>query len=346
MFPTGIYRLAPSPDGYPRERGVRSMKTVAPISAPQMAELAYQLHRAGYGSEDIDHLLANMSRLTGLLDNLRVRKSPLPTGNWLDVLVVAERTALQAFFGQDFDLTRFCETLEYYGHERLQAWKELGLEPHFLPAIMLTKTAALPGWSVRPNDFYWDQLEAGNLLRTGDFFCDYRDQTGELKPVCEAKLGGETVLVDTRLKPRYKNGKQMWASDKSYLGGILDTLRAEGQIQPYAFGSQASRFGVSAAEWGEHIRPAVAKLLGLGVHQVRLETALEANVIPQIYREMARVKDGTTNTWTWYEERFESSEGRLGGGDSDTGGLASVDWSCAEDRDSVLSFRPLGVLDT
>lgn len=322
------------------------MKTVTPISAPQMGELASQLHRAGYGSEDIDRLRANMPRFTGLLDDLAGRNNPLLTDTWLDALVAAEQTALRAFLGVEVNLHDFQKTLAHYGQERLQAWKELGLEPHFLPSVTLTRSSDLPGWKVKPNDWYWEELEAGNLLRPGGSFYEYRDATGELKSVRQAKFAGTTLLVDTRLKPRYKDGKQMWPSDKPYLGGILAKLRKEGKIQSYQYGPPSSRFGVSANEWEEHVLPALAELLGLQPHQLRLETALEANIIPQLYGHMARSKDGTTNTWTWYEERFESAEGRLHGGYSGCGGLAFVYWRYATGRGDYLSFRPLGVLDT
>lgn len=334
---------------YLSERGTYDMTLVTPktpITAPEWGELASLLTKAGYGGEDVRLLKANMPRFTTLLDELGGKVNPLLTADWLDALMAAEQTALRAFFGAEFDLTRFRETLAHYGQDQLQKWAELGLEPHFLPELVLTQATELPGWKVKPNDFYWNQLEAGNLLRPRAQFFDYRDNTGTLEPVREARLEGNTVLVDTRLKPRYKDGRQMWPSDKPYLGGIIAKLRKEGVIQAYGYGSQASRFGVSANEWEEHIRPALAAHLGLRPDQLRLESALEANVIPQLFTGMARAKDGQTDTWVWYEERFGSAAVRLGGGNSSYGGLARVFWLNASSRDYDLAFRPLGVLDT
>ncbi|MDP3731264.1 MAG: hypothetical protein Q8R34_02100, partial [bacterium] len=76
----------------------------------------------------------------------------------------------------------------------------------------------------------------------------------------------------------------------------------------------------------------------------RLERGIEGNVISQLYPHMLRKNNGQTNTWVWYEEYFEGRSGRVGGGDSDCGGLASFLGRWSGNRWSFGSFCPLAVL--
>lgn len=256
--------------------------------------------------------------------------------DWLGCILAAENAAHQAFFGQTFDLDFFKQTLESYGEDQIRDWAKLELEPHFLPEMAFRPELSLPGWKVKPNDWYWQQLVLGKLK------C--RNNQGELTKATEARLGGIVVLIDTRLKPKCQGGKQMFAHDKGFMGEIISDLRESGLINRCQSGPQSSRFGVSANEWQEHIRPRVAEKLKLETNQVRLELALEANVIPQLYPSMARAKDGTTDTWVWYEEYFESLSCRLDGGLSSSGGLADVGWGSSDDHWNRKAVRPLGVL--
>jgi hypothetical protein len=255
---------------------------------------------------------------------------------WIDGLITAENAAHQAFFGQTFDLGFFRQTLESCGEEQIRAWDKLKLKPHFLPGVVLTRESDFSGWKVKPNDWYWQQLVAGNLKRLA--------ANGELKAVEQARLEGIVALIDTRFKPKYQDGRQMFASDRDFFGEIIVQLREKDQIQRYDSGPQSSRFGISAIEWQEHVRPKVAEKLGLETTQVRLELAIEANVIPQLYPSMPRAKDGTTDTYVWFEEFFESIAYRLHGGRSVCGGLAGVNWRYSDDRWSGRAVRPLVVL--
>lgn len=253
---------------------------------------------------------------------------------WLEKIIARERACHRAFFGQEFDLTNFTANLKRYGGSKIRFWQKLGLEPGFFPVIALSQDAELKGWTIKPNSWFYQHIAAGKI---------FRDINGQLITVNAANLEGITVLIDTRLKPQYNNGKQMYEKD-NLLGPVIEQLRKAGKIQKYEYGPQSSRFGVSANEWESQVKPVLAQKLCLNANQVRLECATEANVISKMYSYMPRKNDGDTNTWVWYEEFFEVRVNRLLGGYSGYGGLAHVHWDSSGGHWHSGSFRPLAVL--
>lgn len=255
---------------------------------------------------------------------------------WAEAILTRERQVHQDFFGREFNLAHFRATLEKYGSEVITRWQELGLEPHFLPPVAMSRDTSFPGWKVKPENWYYEKVAEGKIL--------HWQPNGSLVSDQEAfRLEGITVLIDTRLKPHYRDGKQMYKND-NLLGPIIERLRQEGRIARYEHGLQSSRFGVSAKEWENQIKFFLAEFLGPEVSQVRLERAIEANVIPQLYPYMPRKDDGRTNTWVWYEEYFGDGSVRLLGGDSGRGGLAAVGCHSSGFLWRRRSFRPLAVL--
>ncbi len=234
---------------------------------------------------------------------------------WMKDMVIREGVLLQAFFGQEFDLMPFVETLRRYGRKRINLWRKLGMEPHFLPEVLMSEKATYPGWKIKPESWFYKMSDQGKL-----FLLQSDGSLAVSNPAYQ--LGGITVLIDTRCKPAYNNGLQMYADDK-LLGSIIEDLRKQQKIQDYS--ARCSRFNISGNEC-EVIKPVWAAKLGLKPEQVRLETEIEANVISQLYTDMPRQKDGTTNTSEWREEFFESRAHRLRGGSSDCGGLAHVNY--------------------
>lgn len=255
---------------------------------------------------------------------------------WVMNLLNAERAAHLAFFGQEFDLTLMRETIERYGYAKIAEWQKLGLEVHFLPSTVLMRNTSFDGWKIQPESWYWDQARNGNLY--------HRQDDGTLVKASGDLLPGRVVLIDTRKKPNYDDGKQMFAKDRDFMGRVIDRLRKDGKLARYQYGPQTSRFGISSIEWEDHLKAAVAERLGLEPAQVRLEMAIEANIIPQLYTKMPRKDDGTTSTWCWYEEFFESASYRLRGGCSGYGGLACVYYDGSGGHWRSCAFRPLGVL--
>ena len=242
------------------------------------------------------------------------------------------------FFGEKFDLTEFEATLQKYGEDKVRRWNALGLEPHFLPEITMSRETEFPGWKVKPDEWLYLKVKEGKILR--------QRFDGELQVDHNAfALEGVTVLVDTRLKPTHKEDKQMWADDHLFLGPIMERLRDEKRITENYYGLQSSRFDVSIDEWAHEIRPAVADFLGLGCSQIRLERAIEMNVIPQLYPHMPRKDDLATDrgfSWIWLEEYFAVRANRLVGGQFYYGGFAFVFWPDA--LRSYGCFRPLALI--
>lgn len=259
------------------------------------------------------------------------------SGNWLDKLVQDENDAYRAFFGQTFDLSKFQERLKYFGKDRVDQWAKLRMEPHFLPEFRFQPDTNLPGWKVKPNDWFWEHVAAGNIKR--------RNAAGEVVEVKKVGFDGTVVLIDTRCKPQYDKGRQMFLKDDAFLGPVINCLRTAGEIARYEYGPQSSRFGISSIDWEEHIRSALQALPVFGGVSWRLELAIEANTIPQIYKQMPRREDGQTNTWVWYEEYFEVETRRLHGGNSALGGLANVNDYWVDLHWFYQAVRPLGVLD-
>lgn len=182
---------------------------------------------------------------------------------WIDRIIAKEQETLEQFFGCPFDLDQFRKTLEKYGEKKMKEWAKLGLEPHFLPARTLTEESELPGWKERPEQWYWDRLANGDLLLP--------DEKGKLKVVREARLPGKTLLVDTRCKPPHFDGSEgQWQDDHDFCGHIVARLRQQGRIARRNGIPDDSRFGVTAEEWEAHVRPALAKALGLRLEQVTL----------------------------------------------------------------------------
>lgn len=253
---------------------------------------------------------------------------------WWERILEKESGYHWNFVGKKFNLSTFQAVIEKYSREKVECWQSLGLEVHFLPEISMFQNDKYPGWEKKPGDWYYNQIVAGKILRL--------QPDGQLKPIKEVKLEGITVLIDTRLKPAYNNGKQMFKND-NLLGPIIERLREKGEIADY--NPRSSRFNVSAEEWQDRVRPALAVFLGVDVSQVRLETAIEANVIPQLYPYMPRKNDGRTDVWVWYEEFFgDASSHRLHGGFSAHGVLSHVPYYSVGSHWYDGAFRPLVVL--
>lgn len=313
--------------------GTVPKRLATPSQTGEVCGVLAQCIPGKFSFEDAEAIIGNKSPF---MNDVRVVFARHRAELMIERIVELERGNSRTFFGQTFNLTAFEQKLREYGEEKIRRWKSLGMEVHFLPPIAMAQDAEFPGWEVKPQKEYYKWVEQGKI-----FYCNLEGVLIE-RPVCQ--LRGITVLIDTRLKPAYQDGKQMWENDENFLGPIIEKLREQGKFAKYEHGSQFSRFGISANEWEEHLKPASVELLGLQFHQVRLERAIEANVIPQLFPHMPRKDDGKTDTSVWYEEFFQDRDGRLRGGRSDFGGLANVGWSDSGDRWQRESVRPLAVL--
>lgn len=239
-------------------------------------------------------------------------------GEWTEEILTREKKCHQAFFGQEFDLAGFKKTLQHYGRDEIKRWHKLGLEPHFFPKVDMRTRAEFPGWKIKPRKWYYNVANYGFVVLR-------RRPNGELAPDKEPFGIGGSVLIDTRLKPSYRESDccyQMYKDD-NLLGPIIQQLREEEKIR--SSDPPSSRFGIPSSDWDREVKPALARLLRFHVSQVRLERVFEANIIPQLYPYMPRRDDGKTQTDVLYEEFFWGENNRLYGGSSFHGGLAFVD---------------------
>ncbi|MBI2448462.1 hypothetical protein HYV44_02810 [Candidatus Microgenomates bacterium] len=251
---------------------------------------------------------------------------------WIDRILKAEDMAHQNFFGQTFDLTPFRQTLEKLGKQKVASWRRLGMEIHYLPPFVFTQDLELPGWKIKPEDWFWEKLAKSKLFLKSD--------SGEMIEMERAEFLGQVVLVDTRCKPTYDNGRQMWKDDEEFLGPIMKQLRDEKKIAPYDLPS--SRFGVLYQELDDHILPAIAKKFC--IPSVQLETTIMGNILPQLYPEMPRHKNGIANTWECRAEHCNGVSHPLDSRESNDGGPAVGDYGYVISNWRSRSFRPLGVV--
>ncbi|MDP3731309.1 MAG: hypothetical protein Q8R34_02340, partial [bacterium] len=59
----------------------------------------------------------------------------------IEEILKIERQSHLNFFGKEFDLSEFQKTLEKHGEDKIEGWKRLLLEPHFLPKITMDRKA-------------------------------------------------------------------------------------------------------------------------------------------------------------------------------------------------------------
>jgi len=230
-------------------------------------------------------------------------------------LIVREEESLRRFFGKEVKVNPIPSEIT---PERYVEWKEKELELYFLPDIDMTKGKNFPGLKVGPQDwFYYEEIKKGRL------------------PKDSTKLLGRWILIDTRTKPAYNDGNQMYKND--ILGPAIKELREKGLIQ--SFKIKDSRFDISKEELEKpEVKEAFAKALGINPHNFRVPRAIEFNFIGNCYYP----EWGGTDTREWFDDIYDSTR-RLSGGFSGVSGLADVCSYDADVRHDIISFRPLGV---
>ncbi|TSD03441.1 MAG: hypothetical protein Athens071416_122 [Parcubacteria group bacterium Athens0714_16] len=261
-------------------------------------------------------------------------KSEIKYPSWLNAILESEKKAHLAFFGKEFDLTQFAENLQKYGKKKIQYWKSLMLEPHFIPKMAFMPKNNYPGWKIKPNDWFYENVTAGKILH---------NINGNLITLKIVETDGVTLLIDTRCKPQYTSGSQMYEND-NFLSSVILKLRKEEKIKYDSNIPWESRFNISADEFETQLKPHVADLLDLKIKQIRFEKTIEANVIPQMYQHMPRKNDGNTNTWCRYDEFFGHLTICLFGGNSTNGGLSHVSCGNSDSHWGDGSVRSVAVL--
>ena len=199
--------------------------------------------------------------------------------------------------------------------ENLARWAEFGLRPVFLPDVEITEDMDIPGWIKLDKWFYYH-------IRSRKISAD------------SAKLFHGWYLADFSIGTDYTNGTQVFQSDPFSL--IIAGLREHGKIGKCDNTLYGSRFYITNDEWRNVVCPAIAEALGFRPEQVRLERAMEFNVIGNLYDP----NRGKYNMWEWFEDIFGDSY-RLCGGDRGRGGLSGIGLLWSVFRGGGVVGRPL-----
>ena len=234
-------------------------------------------------------------------------------------LMYREYAVLKTFFGKEIEVSPLPPEVT---PEKYKEWKEKGFELHYLPPTSLSETGPdgkkkwkeLPGWTKKP--------EKG-------------------PEEIHSELPGGWMLVDTRQKPNYDNGAQIYPNDE-VIGKALETLRrgANPVIEPYdAVPNPKSRFGIRGSDFEKpEVQTALAASLGVNVKDLDLPYAIENSLLMHMHMP----EWGNTTTLEWLKDKTADSRDRLYGGNSDGGGLSYVYWVGAAGRHEDVGFRPLG----
>ncbi len=227
-------------------------------------------------------------------------------------LLDRETESLRNFFGYDIEVPSLPEEVTA---ERYEKWKEMGFELHYLPAEEMKKDRELPGWKKKPGDWFYEKIK------------DKEVEAGS------ATLPAAWILTDTREKPNYQDGKQMYKDD--ILAETLEDLRKKKAIT--AFEVKGSRFKIS---WDElhkpEVKKAIAEALDVPEEYLRLPRAIEWNYLGNAHHPTW----GDTDTWEWFEDSYQKGARRLSGGLSRLGRLSRVRWAAPDARHGYLGFRP------
>lgn len=234
-------------------------------------------------------------------------------------LVTREQEKLREFFGKKIEVPSLPDEIT---PEKYELWKELGFDLHYLPDEDLVKDRDLPGWEKKPKDWFYDQISEGKISADA------------------VKLTNAWVLTDSREKPQYDNGNQMYENDDK-IGNVLKKLRQQGMIENHK--KADSRFNISWDELNRvGVKAALAKLLGVDPENLRLPRAIEWNYLGNAFHK----EWGETNAWEWFEDSYDKSQTRLIGGLSDFGVLSNMNRFTPDDRAGNLGFRPLVVFSS
>lgn len=145
-------------------------------------------------------------------------------------------------------------------------------------------------------------------------------------------LPGKWVAIETISKPN-------WNDPAGY---SEDRLAAAVKLE--------RRFNVSFDDLHQGgILEKIAKVTGFPKKGVRLPSAEEWNFLGNLFLAILSLRGevlpdlGSTDSWEWCENTYES-DGRLLAGSRECGGLAGVDRGWPDHRDGLVGFRVLAVL--
>ena len=222
---------------------------------------------------------------------------------------------LEKFFGQEALPEPPKKLLEFV--ERTSE-KGFTFEPYLEPGRQFPQDAEYPGWRVKPQPWFYDQIRQDNISPDA------------------AKLPLQWAAMETIVRPNYDGGMQLYQNDA--LAPILEDLRKRGRIAVPDWCKHVpsiSRFGISPKEISAPVATRVADEIGkVDAQNVDATTYMAFNYLGNI----AHSEFGEANTWEWFADKF-GDDRRLIGGNSDNGGLANVHYNSSDNRNGYVGFR-------
>lgn len=197
--------------------------------------------------------------------------------SYLESLAGQERQVLVPFFGKEMIVpTPPKELLTVMIRAREIGWTQA--EPHFLPEFTLSQDFEIPGWKVKPNQWFWTGLKNRHI------------------PKDAATLRGTWVISDGTPKPEISTF-QIPPYEDVVLPGLLSQLREDGKISWKEGLPKDSRFNIGNEELRSQVYPAIAILLGLQPEQVRSLREIEYNFLGNLVHP-----EWSTTTAEWLDD--------------------------------------------
>ena len=230
-------------------------------------------------------------------------------------LLAGQTHNLEKFFGQEALPEPPKELLEFI--ERTSE-KGFTFEPYLEPGRQFPQDAQYPGWRVKPQQWFYDQIRQGNISPDA------------------ARLPLGWAAMETIIRPNYDGGKQLYENDA--LAPILEDLRKRGRIAVPDWCKHIpsiSRFGVSQKEISGFVASRFVDEIGkVHAQNVDATTYMAFNYLGNI----AHPEFGEANTWERFSDKF-GGDGRLIGGYSGHGGLARVCYDSSGGHVGRVGFR-------
>jgi len=192
-------------------------------------------------------------------------------------------------------------------------------EPYLSPGKHFSSDSDYPGWVVRPQAWFFDQIKRGNISPDS------------------VRLPLQWAAMETIERPSYDRGGQLYENDA--LASILEDLRKGGKIAVPDWCKHipsVSRFGVSADEISGPVASRFAEVVKVNAVNVDAPTYMAFNYLGNI----AHPEFGQANTAEWFVNIFARGY-RLIGGNSDNDGLAGVGCDSSDGHRGDLGFRLL-----
>ena len=255
-------------------------------------------------------------------------------GNWQNERLKVQKKAW-AVIGVELpqDLCdEFVAILNKCGAELVATLEAYGFMFVITPDITWTVNTWPAKW-VKLNNWFWQILGSGRLLKEDDTVIQH------------CKLQRQVLLIYTRKKPVYADGRQCWDKDV-FMEALIGWLQDQKKLPIDSTCGRGSRFRLSRNDYTKVVAPALLEALqqlGCPAQAVRLEYCPEHSAFCQLF-DAPRKDSGKTTTWLWFQERLDSSGHSLHSGVSGSGGLAFVSFNNSDYRWNNVSASLVAVM--